>query len=369
MENTVILFGLGDVGMRALELLARSEGVDRIVAADINKKYVYRMNGPATASIHQGFYKKFEFYANDVKDVDATARLLDGVRPAVILSVTSTLSPRLSRDPNLFRYPEPVRERLTAVGFGVELPFHLLLPYRLMQAVNKSGIETHVVNGSFPDVVGPALWKHLGYGPTVGLGNHDHSVVRITKYLSMTREVPAHDVTLYFVGSHALVERGGLGERDVPFFLKIVLGDRDVTNEYDAKWLIHDCMPVSASSLGASTASSGVRNVMAILRDTHEYLHAPSPNGLIGGYPVRLSAKGAEVVLPRELTLDKAIKINEEAEKYDGIEKIKDDGTVVYTDKAYSIMKELGYDCKELRFDELESRGQELLRLYRKLSV
>jgi len=362
-------FGLGDVGMRALELLARSEGVDRIVTADINEKYVYRMNGPATASTQQGFSKKFEFYTNDLTDVTATAKLLEKVRPAVILAVISTLAPRLARDPNIFPFPETVRDSLRAVGFGVELPFHLPLTCRLMQAVEKSGIETHVVNASFPDVVGPALWKHLGFGPTVGMGNHDHSVARITKYLSMAKAVPAQDITLYFVGSHALVERGGFGERDLPFFLKIVLGDRDITNEYDVNWLVHDCMPVSMGSLGASTASSGVRNVMAILRDTNEYAHAPSPNGLIGGYPVRLSAKGAEVVLPKELTLEQAIKINEDAQKFDGIEKIKDDGTIVYTDKAYSIMKELGYDCKELSFDELESRGEELLRLYRKLSA
>ena len=64
---------------------------------------------------------------------------------------------------------------------------------------------------------------------------------------------------------------------------------------------------------------------------------------------------------------EKAIKINEDAEKFDGIEKIKDDGSVVYTDKTYSIMKELGYDCKELSFDDLERRSKELSLLQEKL--
>jgi len=114
-------------------------------------------------------------------------------------------------------------------------------------------------------------------------------------------------------------------------------------------------------------AASAVKNMMAIIKDTNEHTHAPAPNGLIGGYPVRLSAKGAEVILPKELTLEQAIKINEDAEKSDGIEKIKDDGTIVYTDKTYSIMKELGYDCKELSFDELESRGKELETLMKRL--
>ena len=82
---------------------------------------------------------------------------------------------------------------------------------------------------------------------------------------------------------------------------------------------------------------------------------------------MRLSAKGAEVILPQELTLEQAIKINEDGEKFDGVEQIKDDGTIVYTDKSYSILKELGYDCKELPFDELESRSKELQVFYKKL--
>ena len=95
---------------------------------------------------------------------------------------------------------------------------------------------------------------------------------------------------------------------------------------------------------------------------------APSPNGLPGGYPVRISAKGAEVVLPKELTIERAIRINEDGIKFAGIEKIMDDGTVVYPDRTYDVMKELGYNCAQLQFDELESRGEELKVLCKKLS-
>ena len=55
--------------------------------------------------------------------------------------------------------------------------------------------------------------------------------------------------------------------------------------------------------------------------------------------------------------LDKAIEINEGAQKFDGIERILDDGTVVFTEKAFKIMEEnLGYSCKELNPDESEKR-------------
>jgi hypothetical protein len=63
---------------------------------------------------------------------------------------------------------------------------------------------------------------------------------------------------------------------------------------------------------------------MALLFDTGMYCDSPGPNGLPGGYPVRLSAKGAEVILPEELTLDEAVKMNAESGRLDGIERIEE---------------------------------------------
>jgi len=381
MAKTVMAFGVGAVGVYALQFLARSEGVDRIVASDINEGLgISRVNAAASAATCQGFSKRFEFHSNDITDIDATAKLLEEIKPDVVFLSIAIQPAAILRRPPL---PQDVCDKFWMAGFATEIPFQLLLPAKFMQAIQKSGIQTHVVNSSFPDVVGPALWKHFGFGPTVGIGNSDLMASSIIKYVSTVEGVPANEVILCFVGSHALAERGRRGE-EVPFFLKIQLGDRDITSKYDVTWLTHTrlisvrvgdrditskqpTLVRDRESVFLSTASSAVKNIMAILRDTNEYTHAPSPNGLIGGYPVRLSAKGAEVVLPKELTLEQAIKINEDAEKFDGIEKIKDDGTIVYTDKAYSIMKELGYDCKEIPFDELESRSEELERLRKSL--
>lgn len=47
---------------------------------------------------------------------------------------------------------------------------HLALAAKRMQAVKMSGIDTHVINSSFPDVVNVSLSK-LGMAPTVGIGN------------------------------------------------------------------------------------------------------------------------------------------------------------------------------------------------------
>jgi hypothetical protein len=113
-------------------------------------------------------------------------------------------------------------------------------------------------------------------------------------------------------------------------------------------------------------ASSAVKNILAIINDTNEITHAPGPQGLPGGYPVRLSAKGAEVIVPAGLTLKEAIHINEEAQKFDGIERIEEDGTLVLTEKSHRLMKEmLHYERQRVKISESETAGKELQKLYR----
>lgn len=369
MGKTVMLCGIGEVGVWTLEFLARSDGVDRIVTFDINEEFgTHRTSLVVASSVFQGFTKKFEFRRNDLNQIDATAKLLDEIRPDVVFNNTTIQAPHLEE---LATFSRDVRDKLAPLGYGPWLPWNLVLVTKLMEAISKSGLQPHVVNMSFPDVVNPAIWKHFGFGPTVGAGNLDILAAMAIQHVSITEGVPVCDVNLYFVASHGFTFYGPrLG---VPFFLKILVGDRDITHKYDVNQLLEQWVEalrlkarggcVVYSHYGASAA----KNIMAILRDTNEFTHAPSPNGLPGGYPVRLSAKGAEVILPNGLTLEQAIKINEDGAKFDGIESIENDGTIVYTDKNYVVMKELGYDCKRLPFDELESRSEELKVLYRRL--
>jgi hypothetical protein len=95
--------------------------------------------------------------------------------------------------------------------------------------------------------------------------------------------------------------------------------------------------------------------------DTGDLTHAPAPSGLPGGYPVRVDGKGGQVVLPPELTLEQAIRINEEGQRYDGIDKIDQDGTVHFTENASTIIKEMmGYECTVMKLEESEERAREL---------
>jgi predicted RNA-binding protein with TRAM domain len=245
---------------------------------------------------------------------------------------------------------------------------HLTLTHKLMQAVRKSGMTPHVVSTSYPDAVNCILSK-IGLAPTVGVGNFDLLIPRIKKAVSDKLLVPMNNVSVFMLGHHyhdvRVEEFGSTG--GAPYFLRILVGDQDVTEDVNAEKML--LTPIPTPPLTGSdpqVASSAVKNILAIVNDTGELTHAPGPQGLPGGYPVRLSAQGAQVVVPEGLTLEEAVHINEEAQKHDGIERIEDDGSVVLTEKAHRIMGEmLRYERRRFGISESETVAKELGGLYK----
>ena len=100
---------------------------------------------------------------------------------------------------------------------------------------------------------------------------------------------------------------------------------------------------------------------MAIFNDTGELTHAPGPQGLEGGYPVRLSRKGVEVVPPKGMTVEQAREIMLQAQQYDGIQEIRDNGDVVLTDEAYENFRQmLNVDYKAITIEDSYEQAVEL---------
>ncbi|HEV2662222.1 MAG TPA: hypothetical protein VGU68_16560, partial [Ktedonobacteraceae bacterium] len=74
-------------------------------------------------------------------------------------------------------------------------------------------------------------------------------------------------------------------------------------------------------------------------------------------------------VLPDELSLEAAIQINEAGLYLDGIEKIENDGTVYFTEKNMSILKNvLCYSCRRMPLSEVENWANELQAKYHALA-
>ena len=346
-----------------LEFLARTPGVKSIVASDYNEDWgVRKLNNAQLGAATQGYYPHMKFRKVDLNNIEETAEILKEEDPDVVFNATTLQSWWV-----IGELPKETYEKLLQAGIGPWIPMHLTLTHKLMKAVKKSGISAHVVSSSFPDAVNPILGK-VGLAPLVGIGNFDLLIPFVKRYVGERLKVPMRNVVVFMLGHHyhdVRVEEFG-STMGAPYYLKIMVGDRNVTDQFDREkmWAAFPPTPLGNQS-DQRVAASAVKNIAAIINDTDEITHSPGPKGLPGGYPIRINAEGVEVVLPEELSLEEAVKINEEAQKFDGLEKIENDGTVVYTEKSVKIMNEmLGYDCKRLRIEESEDRARELRSLY-----
>jgi len=205
--------------------------------------------------------------------------------------------------------------------------------------------------------------------PTVGAGNIDLLIPRIRRVVSEKLKVPMREVTVFLVAHHAVITTAG----EAPFWYKILVRDKNVTDRFAVEE-IRRAIPRHyrleerwvEAPLQYHIAASFVRNILAVYFDTNELSHAPGPLGLPGGFPVRISSRGPDIVLPEELSLNDAVKLNEEAARFDGVEKIEDDGTLVITDRAAELVRDaLGFDHKRFRLAECAEKAKELVSLYR----
>ena len=363
-EKRVMVIGIGRVGNFALEFLVRTKEIDSLFVADSdNEMGLSRTRAAIYGAAHMGYYPTVEFVHLDLNNIEETASILNKIAPDVILNFATFLSAvrLLTELP-----PDMLKKFKTVATFGIWLPSQLVLSYKLMQAVKKANIKTHVIVSGLPDVVCPVLGK-VGLAPTVGLGNIDNFVPELKKLVAERLRIHMRDVSLCMIFHHVfgdLVKFGGIEK--VPYYLKIFALNEDVTQKFNLTQLLIEAH--SQIQTESRTAASGVKNVLALLNNTREVTHAPGPQGLPGGYPVRLGSEGAEVVLPRDVSMQQAIRINEEQQKHEAIERIEDDGAVVYTEPVVEFMKEtLGYDCSRIELNENEEKAKELLSRFREL--
>lgn len=357
-----MIIGTGDLGGHVLEMLVRAPGARRIVTADVNEEWGYRKTNIAAFGAAQlGLYPEVEFRKLDLYNVEQTAETIAKVAPEIIYSAVSLQSWWV-----INTLPKDEFERLDKARFGPWLPMHLTLVYKLMEAVKQTGLDIRVINSAFPDAVNPVLHK-VGLAPTIGIGNVANPVPAIRGSIAFRLARPMRDVTVFFVAqhyvSHYLPRFGTTG--GAPYYLKAMVDGRDVTGEVDVDEVFSD-LPTRFRRPGGRdgqilTASSAAGIILAMADDTGAFMHAPAPSGLPGGYPVRVDAMGGELVLPADLSREEAIRVNEEGQRCDGIERIDQDGTAHFTENAVAIMQEmLGYDCQVMKLDETEERAREL---------
>jgi len=361
-KQSIMIFGLGDLGGYVLEFLARIPNIPKIITVDINEEWGVRKTNSAIAGASQfGLYPEIEFIPVDVFDTDSVTDMMRKTEPTIIYNSMTLQSWWV-----ITQLPQQDYKAIDEARFAPWYPMHFVPIYKLMQAVEASGIETHVVNAAFPDLVNPALSK-IGLTPTVGIGNIDNIVCSLRQVAASMFEVPLRSANIYLVAPHYFSYYAARYGNDggAPYYLKVMIDDRDVTSQVDRERFLENAVTLAKrpGSVQAHpvVASSVCKVVLGILFDTHEIGHAPGPNGLPGGYPVRLSSEGVDVFLPEGITLDEAVQLNNDAQVHEGVESIEEDGTVILTDKSAGIFKDLlDFDCKIYTIADVEVKAKEL---------
>jgi len=364
-REKIMLIGVGELGGIVLEYLCRIPNICEIVALDSNRDWGFRKtNSAIEGASYMGLYPTITFHPIDVLNVEAMAELLRKINPTILCNGTTLQSWWVVNE-----LPPDVNARLyrDKCALGPWAAMHLALTSKIMKAVKMAGIDTYVVNTSYPDVTNASLGR-IGLAPTVGVGNMDLSIPYFQKVVSELLNVPMRNVAVELIAHHYHAYywcRYGMGT-EAPFYLRIYAGHEDVTEKLgDVKKLIAELPRRAVRPAGRHgqfvVAGSTMKNIMAIYNDSGEITHAPGPQGLEGGYPVRLSRKGAEVVLPKGMTLEQARDLNIKAQVYDGIREVKANGDVVVTEEAYATFKEtLGVDCRVITVEHSYEQAMEL---------
>jgi hypothetical protein len=364
VNDTLLLVGLGHLGGIILELVARDHTFTRIVAATRHvERGRARVNLARVGVATEGRAPVLEFAPLDVNDAAAVAALVDRVRPGVILSTATMQTWWLAE-----LLPEAEAAALGRARFGAWLPVHLAPTLKLMTALAKAGYRGVTLTAPYPDVVNCVLGRR-GLAPTCGIGNLDEIEPKVRLLAAERLGVGPAEVTVTLVAHHALerfVYAGAEGEPP-PYFLRVECEGRDVTREVDAGRLLFAPYPLPPTpAWHFLTAASTVRLVRALASERPVRLHAPAPRGLPGGYPVLVSRDGVTPAPIDGLSLDEAVAINERAQRWDGVERIEPDGTVVVCDEDARVMRDvLGYDGARIAPDDAEARAQELVARFR----
>ena len=366
--NKVLLVGTGNVGSHILEFIARDENRFEWIIGDIDEnKAILQCNNASIGAAHHGKHPIFHLRRVDLLNVEKTAELIKKEKPIAIINCSVLHTWHLIR-----QLPEDLYRRISSAGLGAWLPCQLTLGMNLAKAIKESGEDPYYINTALSCLTNPVMGK-IGLAPTIGIGNVDLIAPAIITYLSQKTGTHRSKIEIRLVCHHQhwVYPREAGYQPGAPYFLKIIMDGEVVTNQFDTDKIMYDAVKMYPGDISFTTvsASSTIKNLKAMVNDEGIATHSPGPNGLPGGYPVILDAKGAKVDLPPEISLKEAIRMNEESGRLDSIEKIENDGTVVFADYAYEIMKEnLGFDCPSFKPEESEDLAFEQMARFRALS-
>ncbi|NQU58065.1 MAG: hypothetical protein HQ513_12585 [Rhodospirillales bacterium] len=356
----LLLISLGKLSGYVLERLARNGPFVEIVVAGRRPEHgIVKTNLTRIGAAIEGRFPDISFVELDVNAQDAPSKLA-AIAPDIAMAAPSLL-PWWRLDDVTGKQAEIV-ERLPFAGW---MACHLAPMQAVRDAWSASGLEVPWIGASYPDVVNAVLHR-TGMGPTCGVGNVQEMVPKVLFSAAAEAGVSADAVEVRLVAQHALeyylyhTDETPVDEAP-PFLLEAKVNGRDVSAVARAGML--KAMPIAYDlDFNLLTASAAFELLSALAGDQPVRAHAPSPNGLIGGYPVVAGAGRITLDLPEAWSLEDAVSSNAKSLSWEGIDSIDDDGTVRFTDETADLLKDLlGHRVSTLPPDGADTMARELV--------
>ena len=155
------------------------------------------------------------------------------------------------------------------------------------------------------------------------------------------------------------------GEAIPPFLLRVELQGQDMSGRLDLRDLILVPEPITGGrATHLLTASVTIPLIRALMQDVPVALHVPAPSRTAGGYPVAVSRAGVELALG-SIPLADAIAANTAAQRFDGVDAVLDDGTVVLNpENVAQLQSVLGQCAERISIADIEDQATDLVRRY-----
>ena len=350
-KPTLLFISMGELATHLLEAVARTDMFDTIVVASRDaQKAQERVNNAVLGAGIEGYFPRVIAEQLDVHSNDFSTRLRE-ISPDFIFSAPS-LRPWWKLAPD-----------------GIDIPFagytalHLSLMQKFRNKIADANINSVWIGASFPDVIN-AMLNRAGYGPDYGIGNVQEPIAKIQMGIGRALGCLPNDVEVKLVAQHAFeyyVLNDHKADQLPPYLLKASLAGKDVTQI--AESVLRDPFPFPYDlHFNRVTASSGLVALQALVGDTQRSIHLPGIGALVGGYPVLASQAGVMIDLPTEWTLDRAIAVNEASLKWDGIDEMGQDGTIVFTKETQQALhKLLGKNVETLSTEIADDQAKDLL--------
>lgn len=351
-KPSLLIISLGELSTALLEAVARSGLFDRIIVGSRSRlKAVQRANNAIIGAGIEGHYPSITADEFDIDEPSFVAKLRE-VSPDIIFTAPSLMPWWKLDDSN-----QPL------LPFAGYTSLHLALMAKFRDKICDANVNALWVGASYPDVINPVLHRS-GFGPDCGIGNVQEPIPKIKAGVARKLGCRPLDVSVHLVAQHALeyfILSDQASPELPPYLLKATVHGRDQTPLAEQVLREPFSFPYDLH-FNRVTASAGLVALKALTSTTVSDIHLPGIGKFPGGYPVKVSSSKLELSLPPEWSLEQAVEINTQSLKWDGIEAIENDGTIIFTSKTQEALHQLlGKSVERLNVSNAAEQAQEIL--------